>query len=150
VPSGRLLHSFAVERHSTSPIALCPDGKTIATGRLAVGLWDIETGKRRHALSGHHDSVWSLFFLNEGKELLTVGDDSPVHRWDLEGRRLGTWRQPGNWRMTTAALSPDGKTLAVQDSQRRALLVDALTGQERQSFNNHQDKKWRQAANFSM
>jgi RNA polymerase sigma factor (sigma-70 family) len=150
VPSGRLLRSFDGECSSHSPIALSPNGKTIATGEgnaaatpLNVAVWDVKTGKRRHSWPGHTTPLWSLFFINGGKELLTVGDGSFVHRWDLEGRRLGTWKQPGNWVLTTAALSPDAKTLAVQDNDLRALLVDPLTGKERQSFTKHLDRKWR-------
>src|SRR5262249_41205869 len=97
VPSGRLLRSFAGDCRSDSPIALSPDGKTIATGeRLSIALWDVATGTRRHSWPGHDTAVWSLFFMGGGKELLTAGDGSTVQRWDLEGRRLGIWKQPGN------------------------------------------------------
>jgi len=44
----------------------------------------------------------------------------------------------------------DSKTLAIQNDQLRALLVDPLTGNVRQSFNNHQDKKWRHNSYFAM
>jgi WD40 repeat protein len=146
VPSGRLLRSFAKEGLGDSnPVALSPDGKTIATGRPIVALWDVETGAPRHAWPGHDTTIWSLFFLNGGKELLSGGFDSPAYRWDLEGRLLGQWKPPGrNCYWPTAALSPDGKTLAIQGNQLQALLVDPFTGAPRQSFANHQDKKWRQ------
>jgi RNA polymerase sigma factor (sigma-70 family) len=151
VPSGRLLRSFEGDCTIYSPIALAPDGKSIATGeQLCIAVWDVKTGTRRHSWSGHDASVWSIFFLNGGKELLTAGEGLSVHRWDLEGRRLGTWKQPGDWELRAAALSPDGKTLAVENNYRQVLLVDALTGAERQRFNGHQDKKWRQTANFQM
>ncbi len=157
VPSGRLLRSFATDRLYECPLALSPDGKTIATGRPIVALWDVETGKPRHSWPGHDTAVWSLFFLNGDKELLTTSFDSAVYRWDLEGRLLGQWKpplgqykQPANCFWTTAALSPDGKTLAIQNTELRALLVDPLTGQVRQSFNNHQDQKWRHERYFPM
>src|SRR5262249_47264021 len=35
-------------------------------------------------------------------------------------------------------------------SNRQVLLVDSFTGKVRQSFNNHQDKKWRQDAQIPM
>jgi RNA polymerase sigma factor (sigma-70 family) len=152
VPSGRLLRSFTGDCRSDSPIALSPDAKTLATGdRFSLAFWEVETGKRRHSWPGHDTEVWTLFFLNGGKELLTAGCGSPVHRWDLEGRPLGAWKQPEGWDGTTFALSPDGKTLAVQNNALQAQLVDPLTGTVRQSFNNHQRaERWRKDAYFQM
>jgi WD40 repeat protein len=144
VPSGRLSRSVGKDFPYGSPIALSPDGTTIAGGRLTVALWDIKTGKPRHSFPGHEKTIWSLFFVNEGTELLTAGDDLSAYRWDLNGKLLGAWKHSGDWVWRTAALSPDGKTLAVQ-SQSSALLVDPVTGAARQRFDNHKDKKWRQA-----
>jgi WD40 repeat protein len=151
VPSGRLLRSFTGYCRPDIPLALSPDGKTIATGegvRLAV--WDVETGKRRHSWPGHDTSIWRVFFTNGDKELVTVADGSPVHRWDLEGRRLSAWKQPRGCYWLAAELSPDGKALAVQNSNRQVLLFDALTGKVRQTFSNHQDEKSRQDARTPM
>jgi RNA polymerase sigma factor (sigma-70 family) len=151
VPSGDLLRKFDVGCSIYSPIALAPDGKTVASGeQLHIAFWDVKTGTRRHSWPAHDKAVWSIFFINGGKEMLTAGYDSPVHRWDREGRFLGAWKQPGDWGLRTAALSPDGKTLAVEDNQSRVLLVDPLTGAQRQSFNHHQDRKWRPPTPFPM
>src|SRR5262249_23319860 len=85
---------------------------------------------------------WSVLFVNGGKEILSAGFDSPVYRWDLEGRLLGEWKLPesGSYFWPTVALTPGGKTLAVNVNRDRALLIDPLTGTEQKVFDGHQTK----------
>ena len=67
---------------------------------------------------GHTDAVFQVLFTPEGKEIITVSADKTVRRWDaVTGERLGVLRMPigpgFEGELRTAALSPDGKTLAV-------------------------------------
>jgi WD40 repeat protein len=67
---------------------------------------------------GHTAMVRQVLFTPDGKELITVSDDKTVRFWDVaSGEPLRTLRPPighgVSGMLGAAALSPDGKTLAV-------------------------------------
>jgi RNA polymerase sigma factor (sigma-70 family) len=115
--------------------ALSPDGKTLAAtiSRLAgpprqtdeVWLWDLETGKLRGKLGGHHWQTMRLAFAPGGKALATTGlrprtpaDGPPDERGDFLIMETKLWDLPGGKVFSpprggfALAFSPDGKTLA--------------------------------------
>ncbi len=124
--SGRLLHQMPLSGDNFQPIALSPDGTTLATTELnpdcRLRLWDVATGRelRRWRLAKDYDCV-SPDFTADGRALITLGSQydakDPQQRWffelwDLttagERRRIfGNWGRPQEFRV-----SPDGKTLA--------------------------------------
>lgn len=66
----------------------------------------------------HSGRVWSVLFAEGGRELITASDDGTVRFWDLaNGAALAkeTLRLPGSGTQSlyTAALSPDGRWLAL-------------------------------------
>src|SRR4051794_10912736 len=67
---------------------------------------------------GHTDQVTRVFFTPDGKEVITVSKDKTIRLWDAaSGEVLRVLRPPiGEGRegmLYAAALSPDGKMLAV-------------------------------------
>jgi WD40 repeat protein len=67
---------------------------------------------------GHTSRVNKVLFTPDGKELISVSDDKTVRFWDVaSGEPLRTLRPPigpgKSGMLYAAALSPDGKTLAV-------------------------------------
>jgi WD40 repeat protein len=113
-------------------VALSPDGKRLATGNRtgAVTLWDVATGKQRHALQRHTRIVNFVAFASDGKTLYSLGDDRLLVYWDpatgKERRVIDLSKQKGPW-TERAALSPDGKTLAVL-GETHICLFDLETG----------------------
>ncbi len=98
-------------------LALAEDGSSEAT----VGIWDVATGQRRHALKGHRERVEASLFTADGKTLVTGGGpsfpeegprDGRIIVWDvLTGKqRLELAAGPGT--VSKLAVSADGRRLA--------------------------------------
>lgn len=95
-----------------------PDGKTLiaaASNESAVWLWDVGTGKQIiPAGEGHQGSILSLAGSLDGKTLTTLATDGTARRWDVvSGKELLRLRLPESALLAGAALSSDGRSLAV-------------------------------------
>ena len=67
---------------------------------------------------GHTSNVWKVLFTPDGKELISVSDDKTIRFWDVaSGVPIRVLRPPigpgPDGKLYDAALSPDGRTLAV-------------------------------------
>jgi RNA polymerase sigma factor (sigma-70 family) len=73
--------------NSTWPIALSPDGRTVATakfqGESCVRVWDVETGTERLADAGHRAPA-TLALSADGQTLISRGGEGRVIHWDLQ------------------------------------------------------------------
>jgi WD40 repeat protein len=92
-------------------IAFTPDGKLLAaagSGRLIV--WDTQTGTRRFTID-RLPAPCTAFFTLDGKGIFSAGGYD-ISLWNVQsGKRLWGFNPQGI--LNSAALSPDGKTLAV-------------------------------------
>ena len=54
-------------------VALSPDGRRIVSGSedKTVAVWDLETGTRLHALTGHQDAVTSVAVSPDGRRIVS-------------------------------------------------------------------------------
>ncbi|MCB9883730.1 MAG: hypothetical protein H6834_18215 [Planctomycetes bacterium] len=60
-----------------------------------VRVFDLATGERRHALSGHRAPVVAIAFPHDGATLVTAALDGTIHTWDLaSGERRATTNVP--------------------------------------------------------
>jgi WD40 repeat protein len=112
-------------------VALSPDGKTVAEGSVnsvfALLLWDVATGKEAAGPSGHIAPVTLTAFTGDGKAV--TGLDNTIRVWDpTDGKQLSVVREPNSIRL--AALSPDGKTIAIGRQDYTVCLHDLGTGKE--------------------
>src|SRR5207245_11476698 len=105
---------------SGSSVAFAPNGKPLAstgTWDHAVRLWDAATGKEIHPVVGHTSLIDSLRFSPDGKTLISHGRDRRVLVWDVatrvERRQLFGGPPPPGGFWSAAALSPDGKVIAL-------------------------------------
>ncbi len=97
---------------------------------------------------GHTSYVRKVLFTPDGKELISVSDDKTVRFWDVaSGEPIRVLRPPigpGNeGKLYAAALSPDGRTLAVgghgllKDSFGSIYLISTATGRIERVLKGH-------------
>jgi WD40 repeat protein len=106
----------------TFSIAFSPDGTCIASGGSdadsTIMLWDAETGGEIMALKGHFRGIGRLIFSPDGKRLMSGGRDGTTKAWDVStGTEVMSLQG-----VELVAVSPDGKTIAVTDTDGITLL----------------------------
>lgn len=135
VATGKELRRF----EGASPIALSPDGKTLASADGStisdVRLWDVASGAPLRTLKGLHFQVNSIAFSPDGKTVAGGAQDnrafSTAKLWNVE---TGATRHTltvtvASGDVVSLAFSPDGKVLATGDS-RTARLWNVATGSQ--------------------
>jgi WD40 repeat protein len=133
-------------RHD-SPVArtaFAPDGRTLVSASEdgEVNAWDLPAGTVRETYSAHNEQVNGLEITPDGSTLYSAGLDSRAFAWDLSGEQrlvrafdAGPAFVPsdGSEYPKSVAVSPDGGTLAVSQSDGTVTLIDAVTLERRRS-----------------
>ena len=96
---------------------------------------------------GHTSIVKKVLFTSDGKELISVSDDKTIRFWDVaSGEPIRVLRPPigpgDEGMLYAAALSPDGRTLAVgglglKDARGSIYLISVATGRIEQVLKGH-------------
>ena len=96
---------------------------------------------------GHTSIVWKVLFTPDGKELISVSDDKTIRFWDVaSGEPIRVLRPPigpgDEGKLYAAALSPDGRTLAVggyglKDAFGSIYLISTTTGRIERVLKGH-------------
>jgi WD40 repeat protein len=115
-------------------VALSPDGKRIATGTWQgkdIMIWEIATGRLLTTLSVGESA---FAFWPTDKTIISV-QMTRATKWieqsDGDWQRDQTWQpDPGQTFWVHASLTPDGRKLALPQSNDRIRLVEVGTGQE--------------------
>jgi len=116
--TGKVTQAITTNERYLRELTYSPDGKRVAgSGELAVGLWDLATGKLLLTTPMHHRGTHGLAFSPNGDLLACCFPHGLVQLWDLVSQQLVrvlTAGDAGNGEeITTAAFTPDGRTLAV-------------------------------------
>ncbi len=106
-------------------LAFSPDGKALASGSndLTVRVWDAAAGKPGAVLRGHCSPVTALCFTPDGKHLISCSLDGSVIMWDRRDQRRLIVREADDVGILTAAVSVEGKALALAGRNRRINLL---------------------------
>ena len=119
IEKGDLIRLF---KQTTASIAVSPDGGTLAGGslgwdvdpfNLSVRVWDIKTGRLRLTLKGHHNTVGSVAYSSDGKELVSADEGGTVKLWNVRtGALLLTLPNSRPYKRARAMFVSEGKLLA--------------------------------------
>ena len=122
--SGKLIRQFKgherSNRFETMSLAWFPDGKRLATSANKVLLWDVDSGRKIAEAPG---LLGPVAVTRDGKSLIGLGKRKmSIVQWDIEtSKKTVLFR--GQYVIYRLALSPNGKWLALCDSNRRAQLL---------------------------
>ncbi|MDA0158825.1 AAA family ATPase [Solirubrobacter ginsenosidimutans] len=143
--SGQVRRFTGGKAAAVSRLAFTPDRRTLVTshddGQLLV--WDVARAELRERLQGHdRGHIWGLQISADGRTLYSAGEDERALVWDLAGDRRLIRRfdagppflvDPGDRSPRGIAVSPDGRTVAVTQTDGTVDLIDAQTLRPRRS-----------------
>jgi len=124
VLSGHTADVLALEFYSEGVLASAGLDKTIQ-------LWDVGNGQRLGPpLTGHSDSIYTLTFSPDGKNLVSAGEDGAVLLWDLadrQGQGKPLVNYPGA--ILKALFGADGKNLYLGGRDGGLVTLDLASGE---------------------
>jgi WD40 repeat protein len=133
-------------------LAFSPDGYLAlsACSDKTVRLWDLESGKEIHRLTGHTDYVFSVTFSPDGRLGLSGGADGAVCLWNLENGKMirrfqilkNQSKEQADYEqyITSVIFSPDGHQALFGAGDSTIRLWDMKAWKEIRRFKGHSEQ----------
>jgi WD40 repeat protein len=122
------------------PVALSPDGKTLAAAKadapknqrtFSCALADLTTRKEKRVLPGHTKELSFLLFTADGKGLLTASRDGAVRLCDVDTGKQRAALEEHRAPVLVVASSGDGKAVATAAMDGTVRAWETATGKSR-------------------
>jgi WD40 repeat protein len=148
-PTGILIFDLArgpgtpldVPLHGIRALAFSPDGRSLAASTERDGeilLWDLDAGRVRMRLRGHHSAVCLAFSPDDRSLAAGEKKEKRVTLWDLATGRSRSILKGLSGPITSVAFSPDGRLLAAASPYDRPVrLWDPRSGRLRLGVAGH-------------
>ena len=123
----RRVHAFRAHHGDVTDVAFSADGTKLATtgDDGVLNIWDPSTGRQLASVQAN-EAAFGPSFSADGSMVAAAWGDNTVRVLDLSTDRRVVWTSPAD--TADAALSPDGKRLAVTTLSRNGAVFDAETG----------------------
>jgi WD40 repeat protein len=130
--TGQELHDF----HDSAPsVAFSPDARSVAwVGREGLKVRDSITGKETYTVRGTFDFI---LFSPDSSRLIALGSEGLKFLDAATGKEVMALRRRTMQRLDLAAISPDGRRLALVDSRNVIRLWDTSSGEEALALPGH-------------
>ena len=131
---------LALARHKIwlEDAAVSKDGTLIAIGQAngSIKIIDADSGEIVQTLTGHTELVRSVALSEDGKRLVSGGDDKTVKVWNLATGKSKDLKGHKGW-VKSVAFSPDGKVVASGSFDSTVKIWNAETGEEERNLTGH-------------
>eukprot|EP01018_Ginkgo_biloba_P014729 Gb_29253 [translate_table: standard] len=125
--TGEVLGKFRASKKAVSCMAVCSDGKSLATAGAELKLFNLLEKKKLQKYTGHPDSVRAMRFTQNGKHIVScAAGERHVAVWECGGSK-GTGAAAAVLSMEQPAVSLDCKALG-EDLEGLRVLAVSETG----------------------
>ncbi len=126
--TGAQLETFESGAQTVSGVSLSPDGRLLAIASLArtTTVFDLETKRPVHVLTGATAPLTGVAFSPRGTWLATASEDGDVRIWDPSNGQL-LRVLPEGASVTSVAFTPDGQEVVSTDAAGRIHIQDACS-----------------------
>ncbi len=120
-----------------------PDGTRLAVGStIGAWLYDTQTYKELHLLTGHTDYVMDVIFSPDGKTLVSQSGNrrwssAETNLWNTSSGELIAKLTDPSIHVNDIVFSPDGDTLAIACDDNTVRFWDGVTGEPMNTFTDH-------------
>ena len=125
-------------RQFISGLAFLPGGLELATfaSDKTVRIWDVTNGRQLASMPGPFGHCYGLVVSTDGKTIACVGGGR-VHLYDARSRQALEPVEPGAHILCGAAISPDGRLLAIGSQDHVVVLWDIQAKKELARLSGH-------------
>ena len=135
-------------------VSYSPDGNTIISRHnevedSTIRVWDVDTGKLLHTLTGHTKQIRHIVFSPDGRIIAAGSEDKTLCMWNVAtGKLLHTLSGHMHY-VNSVAFSPDGSTIASVSSDKTLRLWSVKTGQFLRTLKHKNERSFMSSVAYS-